>query len=112
MLFRALSLSLVALAVALFLTAQVSAQKAANTHEGTVVKATAKELIMKDKAGKEHKHTLALTAKVTCDGKACRLEDLKEGQKVRVTTQADNPTIAIRVEALDKQRTFSPSGSR
>jgi hypothetical protein len=112
MLYRALSLSLVAVALALFFCAQVPAQTAANTHEGTVVKATAKELVMKTKAGKEHTHTLAPGAKITCDGKACRLDDLKAGQKVRVTTKAGDATIATRVEALDKQRAFSPSGSR
>jgi hypothetical protein len=109
MLYRALSLSLLALAVALFLGNAVPAQEnAKNTHEGTVVSATAEKLVMKDKAsGKEMTHTLAPDAKVTCDGKACKLADLKEGLRVRVTTKADNERILIRVEALDKERTFS-----
>jgi hypothetical protein len=35
-----------------------------------------------------------------------RLEDLKPVQRVRVTTRAGDKTIAIRVEALDKNERF------
>jgi FtsZ-interacting cell division protein ZipA len=76
------------------------------THEGTVVSATAKKLVMKGKGdAKEHEHTLAATAKVTCDGKDCKLEDLKAGLRVRVTTVGADMT-ATRVEALDKNKDF------
>jgi len=92
-------------------TAQVGDQK---THEGTVVSVTANKLVMREKevAGKakEHTHTLAPNAKVSCDGKACLLSDLKPGQKIRVTTKKDDPAIATRIEALDKQKSFENSG--
>ena len=110
MLYRAVSVGLGTLALALFLCAQVPAQQAdaKNTHEGTVVSVTGNKLVMKAKiSGKEHEHMLAPGARVTCDGKACKLGDLREGLKVRVTTQPNNPRIATRVEALDKERTFS-----
>jgi hypothetical protein len=112
MLYRVLSVSLTVLALTAFAAAQ---QQQANTHEGTVVSTTANKLVMKTKAepgqpAREHAHTLAPGAKVTCDGKACKLDDLKAGEKVRVTTKAGDATVAIRVEALDKQRTFSPAG--
>jgi hypothetical protein len=77
------------------------------THEGTVVSATAKKLVMKAKGdAKEHEHTLAANAKVTCDGKDCKLEDLKSGLRVRVTTVGADMTTATRIEALDKNKEF------
>jgi hypothetical protein len=92
-------------------TAQIGDQK---THEGTVVSVTGNKLVMKSQepggAAKEHTHTLAPNAKVSVDGKAGILSDLKPGQKVRVTTKKDDPAIAIRIEALDKQRNFEPGG--
>jgi hypothetical protein len=83
-------------------------------HEGTVVSVTADKLVMKGKAkdgeeDKEHSHKLADKAKVTCDGKECKLEDLKVGQKIRVTTRGDDRVMATRVEALDKNERF-PKG--
>jgi len=121
MVYRVVSLSLAAVALALLagLPAKAAdkAEKGAkaNTHEGTVVRVEGDKLVMKGKAkdgaeGKEHTHTLSDNAKVTCDGKACKLTDLKAGQRVRVTTKKDDKSVAVRVEALDKQRAFSRSG--
>jgi hypothetical protein len=64
-----------------------------------------------DKA-KEHTHTLAPDAKVMCDGKTCTLSDLKPGQRVRITTPRDNLDMALRVEALDKNRAFDDLGGK
>jgi hypothetical protein len=77
-------------------------------HEGTIVSVTKTKIVMKGKGAdaKEHSHTLALNAKVSCDGKACVLSDLKPGQRVRVFTPRDNPDSATRIEALDKLRSF------
>jgi hypothetical protein len=125
MLYRVLSGGLLALALALFAGAwapaqqpgQAGADKAqGNTHGGTVVSARGDKLVMKGQAlpgqpAREHIHLLAPGAKVTCDGKACKLDDLKAGQKVRVTTKAGDQTVATRVEALDKQRAFG-AGNR
>jgi hypothetical protein len=55
---------------------------------------------MTDNNGKEHSHMLATDARITCDGKACRLTDLKPGQKIRVTTKADDKTMARGVLTL------------
>src|ERR1700730_4314139 len=109
--YRLLPVVLVALAVALFvgaplLASEESAAKNANSHEGTVVSvdATGMKLVMKTSGNdaKEMTHTIADNAKITCDGKACKLDDLKAGQKIRVTTKKDNAEMAVRVEALDK----------
>jgi hypothetical protein len=113
MVYRAVLLFLVALALALFVGSGVAEEKAnkGETHEGTVVSVTADKLIMKTtpKAGEEaveHTHKLADRAKVTCDGKECKLEDLKPGQKIRVTTKKGDKETAIKVEALDKNEKF------
>ena len=47
------------------------------THEGMVVKAGGAKLTMTVK-NKEHTHTVAKDAKITLDGKAVKLEDLKQ----------------------------------
>lgn len=70
------------------------------THQGKVVKAEAGKLTMTDKAGKEHTHMVGKTAKVTCDGKACKLEDLKPGYTVKVTAEKKGSEVVVtKVEA-------------
>ncbi|MBP3955524.1 hypothetical protein J8F10_09550 [Gemmata sp. G18] len=71
------------------------------THEGKVVKAEAGKLTMTDKEGKkEHTHVIPATAKVTCDGKECKVEDLKPGSTVKVTTEKkEDKLVVISVEA-------------
>jgi hypothetical protein len=109
-----LALPLATLAVALFAAAAVPAGEKTGTgdrHDGTVVSVTATKLVMKGNARdgqdtKEHTHLLAESGKVTCDGKACKVEDLKAGQKIRVTTKNGDRTMATRVEALLKNAQF------
>jgi len=99
---RVLPLLLVALAVALFVGAPLLAEDKAdkgNTHTGKVVSVSGNKLTMTGKDGKEHSHTLADNAKVTCDGKECKLSDLKAGFEVRVTTKDDDKNVATRIEA-------------
>ena len=110
--YRILTLCLIALALVVFAGAPALAddKNAANTHEGTIVSAKNNEIVMKDKAGKEMTHQLSTTALISCDGKTCKLADLKPGQKVRVTTKKGDEKVATQVEALDKNKTFG-SGS-
>jgi hypothetical protein len=74
-----------------------------NVHEGKVkeVKAADGKLIMTDKDGKnEHSHFVAKDAKITVDGKPGKLEDLKPGQVIRVTTKKkDDKVLAVAIEA-------------
>ena len=110
MLYRVLSVAIVVAALGLLLggaglTAQGAAQEKGaqadkNTHEGTVVSAKDHKLIMKGKDNKEHSHEVAATAKIACDGKECKLEDLKSGTRIRVTTNDTNQ--ATRIEATTK----------
>ena len=113
MVYRALPFFVMVMALALFVgrTGLADETKKGDTHEGTVVSVTGDKLIMKSKAKAgeeaiEHTHKLADNAKVTCDGKECKLEDLKPGQKIRVTTKKGDKEIAIKVEALEKKTRF------
>jgi len=101
---RVRSLLLLAVAFALICARPVAAEEAEkNTHTGTFVRAGSdgNSFVMKDKDGKEHTHTLAAGFKcVGEDGKECKLTDLKDGQKIRVTTKEGDKKAATKVEAL------------
>jgi hypothetical protein len=108
MLNRILPLSLVAalaltLAVGVAAAARTSApadKDADNTHSGIVVSVADGSLTMTDKDGKnQHKHTVAKDATITCDGKDCKLEDLKKGLSIVVTTKEGDQTVAVKIEA-------------
>jgi len=101
MMFRTLFAGLATLALAGWLGGPAAADEKADTHEGTVVKAGSATLVMKAEGdAKEHSHAVAPDAKVTCDGKECKLEDLKAGYKVKVTTEKkDDKTVVTRIEA-------------
>lgn len=99
---------LVAFFAALALTAFTSspswavADDKGDSHEGLVVSAAGGKLTMTDKDGKnEHSHEVAADAKVSCDGKECKLEDLKKGTSVKVTTKGKK---AIKIEASTKKK--------
>lgn len=71
----------------MLMTSTIQAADDAKTHEGTVVSAAEGKLVMADKEGKnEHTHQIAADTKVTLDGKAAKITDLKKGDKVKVTT--------------------------
>jgi predicted outer membrane protein len=104
MMHRVLSLT-AAVALVLFVGLAVAADKTDkpddNTHSGVVTSAGDGKLTMTDKDGKnEHTHHVAKDAKITCDGKECKLEDLKKGANITVTTgkQGDS-TVAVKIEA-------------
>jgi hypothetical protein len=74
-----------------------------NIHEGKVkeVKAAEAKLIMTDKDGKnEHSHFVAKDVKITVNGKPGKLEDLKPGQVIRVTTRKkEDKVLVVEIEA-------------
>lgn len=100
--FRRLELVLAVMALALFVALPVLAADD-NTHEGKVVSAAGGKLVMTDKDGKEATHTVAPEAKITFDGKECKLTDLKKGTFVKVTTAKDDKTVAIAIEGKTKE---------
>ena len=108
MLFRMFPLATVALAMFVagpLLAASKDDESEDVTHDGKVVSVTGDKLVMSNKDGKEHSHTLSKDAKVTCDTKACKIGDLKAGLKIRVTTKSDDKKVATNVEAIDKNTT-------
>jgi len=71
------------------------------TVEGTVVSAGKGKLTIegaKDK--KEHSCMVAKDAKITCNGKECKLDELKKGAKVKVTVEGEGKKAkATKIEA-------------
>ena len=71
-------------------------EEKAGTHEGKVVKVEAGKLTMSDKEGKnQHTHAIPADAKITLDGKAAKLEDLKAGQAVKVTAEKKGDKVVV-----------------
>jgi hypothetical protein len=108
---RLVTVCLVAVALVLLVGARAVADEkqkdSKNQMEGKVVRIEGNKIVMTDKDGKnEHTHTLAADARISCDGKECKLTDLRKDQHVRVTTKEGDPTQAVRVEALDKNKDF------
>jgi hypothetical protein len=111
MVYRVLPFVVLALAVALFVTAPAlaEAEKNADSHEGTVVSFDGKKLIMKDKDGKEHTHNISDTTLLMLDGRksdVAAFKGLKEGTRIRVWTDKTSKDKVTKVEALDRNKDF------
>jgi hypothetical protein len=103
MLSRALAMLAVLAFVLLVCQAGLAVDKEAKTHEGKVVKAGAGKLTMTDKdGGNQHTHDVAPDATITCDGKACKLEDLKEGTFIKVTMKDEKTVSQVEARTKDK----------
>ena len=107
---RVLPLVLVALAIALFVSAPALAADP-NSHTGTVVSFDGKKLVMKDKDNKEHEHAVSDDTILMLDGKksdvAVFKTTLKEGTKIRVWLDKNDNKKVTKIEALDKNTDFS-----
>jgi hypothetical protein len=99
MLYRVLPL-LAVLALLCLVSAPVLAADD-TTVEGTVVKAEDGKLtIIGKKDKKEHSCMVAKDAKITCEGKECKLEDLKKDFVVKVTVEGKGKEAkATKIEA-------------
>jgi uncharacterized protein (TIGR03000 family) len=75
-----------------------------SSHEGKVVKAADNKLTMTDKDGNKHTHNVPATATITRDSKNAKLDDLKEGDMVTVTTSKDDKgkSLVVKIEAHSK----------
>jgi hypothetical protein len=93
-----LSVPLAALVLAAFSAAAVGA---VDMHDGKVVMVDKNKLTMSDNDGKnERSYEVASTAIISLDGKPAKLEALKKGDTVKVTTEVkDNKTVATKIEA-------------
>jgi hypothetical protein len=114
MLNRVLPFVLLALAVALFVSAPALAEgeKNATSHEGTVVSCDGKTLVMKDKSGTEHTHAITTNTVLTLDGRksdVATFKTLKAGTKIRVWTDNNDRTKVTKIDALDRNNEFGKS---
>jgi RNase P/RNase MRP subunit p29 len=91
-------------AVTLIEALEKNTRFASSSQEGKVISTTRNELVMMSKDGKRHSQKLSADAKLTLDGKACKVADLKSGMRIRVTTQ---PSDVNRIEGLNKNPTFA-----
>jgi hypothetical protein len=71
-----------------------------DTHEGVVVKAADDKLTIADKDVKETTFDVGKSAQITLDGKACKLEDLKKGVKVKVKLSANSPQVGAKKQVV------------
>ncbi len=101
--FRVLPLFVTAVAVIVAAGVPASAADKDEIHHGTVVKAGDGKLTMTmkdDDAKKEHTHTVGADVKISCDGKECKLSDLKKGYTVTVTEATkDGKKTVTKIEA-------------
>jgi len=103
LLVAALTLALLASASAWAADKDKDGKEKDKSHEGLVVKAGDGMLTMTDKDGKkEHTHDVAKDATITCDGKKCKLEDLKKGYTVKVTLGEKNVATKLEAKKSDK----------
>jgi co-chaperonin GroES (HSP10) len=74
----------------------ISAAEKDQMHDGLVVSVAEGKLVMTDNDGKnEHTHTIATTTKITLDGKAAKLSELKKGDSVKVTTSSAGAVTTV-----------------
>jgi hypothetical protein len=95
------------LALAAFVTQATLAQNKdkTKTHSGTVVKVGDNQLTMTETTGKtQHTHKVAPKATITCDGKDCKLADLKAGYSVTVTFEDNADKTATKIDARSKAK--------
>jgi hypothetical protein len=93
-----------ALGIVLLLNAEARAADP-EAHEGVVVKAGDGKLTMSDKNGtNERTHQVAADAKISLDGKECRLDELRKGTPVKVTVEVKGERkVATRIEARNEK---------
>jgi hypothetical protein len=77
----------------------VMKETAAKSQDHKVVSVAGDKLTSTCNKGKSHETTVDKDAKVTCDGKASKLSDLKSGTPIRVTTHKDDPKKVTAIES-------------
>ena len=76
---------------------------AAQTIDGTIEKAGAGKIEIKDSAGTVQSLAVDAAAKITLDGKTVTLDDLKGGPSATVVTEVkNNQTVAVMITARSK----------
>jgi hypothetical protein len=107
MLHRFILGSVAILALVAFVSQATLAQQKdkAKTHTGTLIKVGDNQLTMTETTGKnQHTHKVPPTAVITCDGKDCKLADLKAGFSVTVTYEDNADKTATKIQAKSKAK--------
>src|SRR5437899_6500726 len=74
-----------------------------NVHQVTIVKAGDGKLTCIDMSGNQHTISVAKNAKITLDGKTCKLDDLRKDYKAAVTGErVDDEKMITAIEARSK----------
>jgi hypothetical protein len=100
MMMRSLSIGMLALAAALFVTQAHAADAKKGHNHGTVSKIDkskpdAIKLVLTDKDGSDKSYDVAPDCTVMVSGEAGKLDDIKEGDKVGFKLNADGKVMAI-----------------
>ncbi len=88
----------------------VSEADEADTHEGVVASAGNGKLSMMASDGKQLSYDIGETVKITVDGRMGRLEDLKVGARIRVTTDKNGRAMDVATIDSHKGPTASKAG--
>ncbi len=97
------AMTLAGLFVFLFGFAVTAARADGNVHQVTIVEVTDGKISVTDAKGNQRTVPVSKTAKITLDGKACKLEDLKKDHTAAVTGEkVDNEKMITAIEAKSK----------
>jgi hypothetical protein len=96
--------------VAIRVEALENNEEFSSTQDGKVVSMAGDKLVMTNKEGKEITCTLTGDARITIDGKASRIEDLKAGTRIRVTVLGNGKQQTSQVEAIVNNQDFEIRG--
>lgn len=75
-------------------------QLSANTHDGTAIYMSENPLLVMANDGKEHVLSADDAVIVVCDGKICRVGDLEQGVRLRVTASNLRDDVLVDIEAI------------
>lgn len=102
--FRAMVLSLAMVSVGAALAVAADPPEGTKQHDGVVVSAGDGKLTMSMSDGTEHSHVIGANVAITIDGKAAQLSDLKKGDKITVTTDAEKRVTAVSCMRQDEKK--------
>ena len=74
--------------------------------EGKFISMAGSRLEVASERDRKSSYALASDALLTCDGKVCKGDSLKAGNRVRVTTQKGNANMVTGIEWLNKNKRF------
>lgn len=76
------------------------------TQQGIVVRAGQGKLIMTDAVGRnEQTHVVAADARVTCDARPCKVDELQKGYTVKVVTERRGDIqVATRIDTRTERK--------